>query len=119
MNRGGRLQKGQELKSQNGKFTARIEQDGYFRVYYFDYVLWRIDSPVDRIEMQTDGNLVIYGAKNTTLLEPNTRGKGDYAVLHDNGYLAVYYVNNDHTWFYGSIFCKTAGVYDSSLKTIL
>ena len=106
LNKGEKLIKGQELISENRKFTAKIGQDGYFNVYYFNYFLWRYPSVIDRIEMQLDGNLVIYDAQNNTIETPKTDGKGDYFVLDNNGTITVYNVHNKYLWSIGYLFSK-------------
>lgn len=123
LSKGEVLGKDKELKSENGKFTAKIEQDGYingiltsfisfsdpsfyFKIYYYDYLLWKINWAVDRIEMQTDGNLVIYDPRSNAFQTPNTSGRGDYAILLNDATVTVYDARNNPLWKMGSLFCK-------------
>ena len=85
---------------------AKIDQDGFFTVYYFNYFLWRYTSAIDRIEMQLDGNLVMYNAQNNIYLTSNTRGRGDYLVLENNGRITVYNEDNRYLWSNGSMLRK-------------
>ena len=106
LNKGDTLLKGQELISENGKFTAKINQNNYFAVYYNSYFLWGFDSVIDRIEMQTDGILAIHDAQNHTFISQNDPGEGDYLVLEDVGLIVIYNDKNMPIWYTGSILRK-------------
>lgn len=101
------LRKNQELRSENGKFTAKINNDGYFTVYYLGYSLWRYPTAVNRLEMQADGNMMIYDSKNNTFKISNTSGRGDYVVVDYDGSLTVYDANNNYIWYEGFILGKS------------
>lgn len=106
MNKGETFIKGQELISQNRKFTAKIDQDSYFGVYYFNYALWYIKIAIDRFEMQQNGNFLIYDAQNNTYIKSNTVDKGDYFVLDNYGRITVYNEKTKNLWYFGSTLSK-------------
>lgn len=98
MRRGDKLLRGQELKSANGKFTAKINENVYFEVYYFNYSLWHYTASANRIEMQTNGNLVLVDTANKTYILSFTANQGDYVVLDNDGGLRVYDSNGSNLW---------------------
>ena len=106
LSKGENLMKGQELISKNRKFTAKIGEDGYFRVYYLNYGLWGYTSSIDRFEMQPDGNFIIYDAQNKTSITSSTEGKGHYFVLDNDGSIKVYDKFETLLWYNGFILSK-------------
>ena len=107
MSRGDELLLGEELTSQNGKFTAKIDQDGHFRVYYLNNYLWKIDdSNIGRVEMRKNGDLVVYDLENNVFLKSGTVNKGDRLVLDNDAGLRVYDSNANPLWSRGIIKSK-------------
>ena len=91
--------RGQELKSANGKFTAKINENVNFEVYYFNYSLWHYTLLADRIEMRTNGNLVLVDTANKTYILSLTANQGgDYVVLDNDGGLRVYDSKGSNLW---------------------
>ena len=107
LSRGDELLLGEELTSQNGKFTAKIDQDGHFRVYYLNNYLWEIDdSNIGRVEMRKNGDLVVYDLENNVFLKSGTANKGDRLVLDNDAGLRVYDSNANQLWSRGIIKSK-------------
>lgn len=44
------------------------------------------------------GNIKSYGKREAAIWQTNTTGKGNYAVLEDNGSLVVYNTQNQKLW---------------------
>lgn len=106
LKKGDKLVRGQELISENGKFSLIIDQNGYLTYYYFKYLFWRYVSVLDRFEMQLDGNFSIYDEKNNALISSNTIGTGDYVALDNFGSLTVYNGLNKRLWYDLSLLSK-------------
>lgn len=79
--RGKKLEKGQELKSDNGKYRAAMQEDGNF-VLYGGKALWASNTMGngDRVIMQDDGNLVVYKDNHATWAS-NTMQNGSHRIL--------------------------------------
>lgn len=106
LSRGDELLVDEELTSQNGKFTAKIDQDGHFQVSYFNNYLWGIDSDIDRLEMRKNGDLFVYDLENKVFLKSGTVNKGDRLVLDNDAGLRVYDSNGNILWSRGIIESK-------------
>lgn len=94
---------GGELKSKNGKFSAKINQESYLRVYYFNHLLWSTPQAVDRLEVQANGNVIVYDQQNATYITPNTADIGDHLVLDNDAALRVYDSDGNAVWTNGLI----------------
>ena len=103
---GASLRLGSRLTSPNGRFSARLQQsDGNFVVYDnqgIDNALW---SPgvngrgVVRATMQTDGNFVLYNAKDVAIRATGTEGHpGAYLDMQNDGNLVLYAANGQSLW---------------------
>lgn len=107
---------GFQLESDNGKYVARIQDDGNFVVYSMkdkDNVknaIWNSGTNGKgkgpyRVTMQEDGNLVVYDSTNAALWNSQTNGKGtpDYKlIMQDDGNLVVYDKTGKATWNSGT-----------------
>lgn len=102
LKKGDRLTREEDLKSENGKFTGRIDEEGYFTVFYRGYHLWHYSTPLYRVELLNDGNLVFIDQNNLTSIQFDTTDQGDYAVVDNDGSLAVYNTNNEVLTYMGS-----------------
>lgn len=91
----------QYLTSSNGKYIAKVQQDGNFVVYDStnNIPIWATFKYSDsgktdnRVVMQSDGNLVAYTQDNKALWESGTdKGKGPsyFLRLDDDGYLRIF-----------------------------
>ena len=55
--------------------------------------------PNNILVMEVNGNLILYKeSKGEILWQTNTTGKGNYAVLENNGILLVFDKNNQKKW---------------------
>lgn len=56
------------------------------------------DGETATLEMQTDGNLVLYGRNNTVLWQAGTRPDGDFAIMQTDGNFVVYNSVSGAVW---------------------
>ena len=103
---------GDRIRSQNGKFTAIMQDDGNFVVYKgTSYspkdALWHSKThnfPGAYFEFQTDGNLVVYKKppSATPLWSPYIHGKGaTKLVMQNDGNLVAYTSSDKPVWASG------------------
>jgi hypothetical protein len=90
------IKAGQFLRSENGKFMASMQSDGNFVIYRLKPV-WSTNtrgSHAVRMDLQGDGNLVLYDRYNQAEWDsgtsrPGRRGKL-YLMLNNKGNLVIY-----------------------------
>jgi hypothetical protein len=101
-----------QLKSQNGLYELRMQNDGNLCVWKtegvsFDFVWRTMDKLEDnmkggRLSMQTDGNLVLYRSNNVPYWASGTSGGGNgknyILVMENDGAISIYdTTTNDFT----------------------
>lgn len=106
---GQRIPIGGHLVSRSGDISLEMQADGNLVVYYARAAgvsmaaLWASNTSghkVDRCEMQTDGNFVLYEGA-TPVFSTKTNGRpGAYAAIQDDGNFVVY--SADHGPLYPS-----------------
>lgn len=88
------LLQGEELTSSNGAYYAPLQHDGNFVVYRKagNVARWNTRTKDGvKLIMQTDGNLVLYNDKASSVWSSNTAGRpNSYVVLQDDGNLVIY-----------------------------
>lgn len=107
LGKGERLSGNQELKSLSGKYIAKIDLNGLFTVYYRLSQLWQYRIALSRVEMRNNGDLVFVGKNNLIVRNFDTaRRNGDYAVIREDGTMAVYSVTGQQLNYFGSRLSK-------------
>ncbi|WP_234111702.1 bulb-type lectin domain-containing protein [Chryseobacterium sp. R2A-55] len=91
------------MRSMNGVFTLRFQNDGNLVLYKNgNNPIWASQTHGNaskKFRFQDDGNLVIYDAADSAIWASNTNGKnGSYMVLQDDGNLVIYTINNQPVW---------------------
>ena len=93
LNKGGKLEVGQSLTSNNGAYTATLQEDGNFVLYAGEQAVWSTGTngkSVQRAELQDDGNFVLY-AGDGPVWASQTAGANDVRlVLQDDRNLVLY-----------------------------
>jgi hypothetical protein len=101
---GTQLNVNDELVSDNGLVRLVLHPDGDLVLYrsLFRQALWASNTagrPVDRVVMQSDGNLVAYSAAGVSQWESATAGTpGAVARLQDDGNFVIYNAANVAIW---------------------
>ncbi|MWV31374.1 excalibur calcium-binding domain-containing protein [Rathayibacter iranicus] len=99
---GGRsLSTGQQLTSSDGRSRAALQGDGNFVVYTDGVARWNslTFGPGNRLDMQSDGNAVIYGSAAGARWATNTSGNpGARMVMQNDGNLVVYAASGRPLW---------------------
>lgn len=102
------LHKNQYLASSNGRFIAKMQDDGNFVVYNTDTMLWQTGTDYSgsgdrRLALQNDGNIVIYDSTNTALWnmwgEISSHLQAYRLIMQDDGNLVAYSANNSPVWY--------------------
>lgn len=78
------------MKSENGLFTASINQYGYFTVYYLIHYVWTMNVVIDLLEIKNDGNLGLFENQDGRFISPSLNERGEYIILDDDGGLKVF-----------------------------
>ncbi|MBL7255259.1 hypothetical protein [Paractinoplanes lichenicola] len=105
---GERLNPGQSLTSPNGQFRLTMQADGALREFRAEIEpVWQAVNLRMRagstLEMQGDGNLVIYGPGHVALWSSGTAGRnGSVLRLQDDGNLVLYAPGNRAVWATGT-----------------
>ncbi|MCE7993455.1 MAG: lectin [Roseivirga sp.] len=89
------LERGKQLKSQNGKYRLILQDDGNLVLYNSEGYLWATNTAgraAKECVMQEDGNCVLYGYNDREVLwASNTAGKnGAYLIVQDDGNVVIY-----------------------------
>ncbi len=97
------LQRGQGMRSPDGKYVLYMQQDGNLVVYDRNTVATWNSTTFDRSQlyliMQGDGNLVIYTGSGQPIWHTNTWGNpGAYAELTNDGKLRVRKPDGTQLW---------------------
>lgn len=83
-----------KLVSTDGRFTAIMQSDGNFVVYYNGHgALWSSGTNGNTgayVVMQADGNLVVRRSDGAALWASNTSGSGLYLTMQNDGNLVMY-----------------------------
>lgn len=84
---GGRLGKGQEIRSADFKSGAVMQLDGNFVVYKNRVAQFATDTvgKGEYVTMQADGNFALYDSRDVLIWSTKTRGYGNYAVMENDG----------------------------------
>ena len=94
--------RGNIMRSMNGSFTLRWQDDGNLVLYKGgNNPIWasQTQGRGAAFRIQDDGNLVIYDAANSPIWASNTNNKSvSYVVLQDDGNLVLYTINNQPVW---------------------
>jgi len=86
---------GSSLRSDNNCFSLELQFDGNL-VMYCDYdgsALWRSNTQetgANRLCMQNDGNLIIYGKDNQPKWATRTRGTESWFKVQNDGNAAIF-----------------------------
>ncbi len=99
------LRPGQYIVSQNKVYFFRVQTDGNVVIYErrgsMEYPIWSSGTngrAVDRLEMQYDGNLVLYTPAGSVAWSSGTVNRANsYLVMQDDGN-AVIYFPSDPVW---------------------
>ncbi len=98
----GTLYAEQKLESPNKKYKMVLQTDGNLVVYSPTKAIWNSrtwGTAVKRLDMQPDGNLVLYDQNKKPLWHTSTWGKGaSRLVMQDDGNLVVYSASGAPTW---------------------
>ncbi|KZX22137.1 hypothetical protein [Rathayibacter tanaceti] len=89
------LRANRQLTSENGRFTARMQDDGNLVGYGPQGVVWNtgIRGAGNRLVLQEDGNAVVYGADGSVRWSSDTRGTDLRLGITNAGSLII--VNQD------------------------
>src|SRR3990167_2084306 len=102
LNSGGILRKDDYLLSADNRSALALQRDGNLALYASFKVVWQsgaLGATVDRVIMQSDGNLVIYDSSSRPLWATNTAGSpGARLALQADGNLVVYSSSNTVLW---------------------
>ena len=106
MSKGELISRNEWLSSSNGKFILRMRHGQRLELCFLNekLVLWSLGASsdsatnaaaavsLDRLVMQENGNLVLYGDEKIPHWSSNTLSSNasNYFVLHDDGNMAVY-----------------------------
>ncbi|MUL65026.1 lectin [Mycobacterium sp. CBMA 234] len=93
LNKGEKLEVGQELTSNNGAYRLVLQDDGNLVLYVGEQSVWATGTngqAVQRAEVQEDGNFVLYTA-DQPVWDSKTSGASDVRlVLQDDRNLVLY-----------------------------
>ncbi len=94
LNPGGRLRKGDSLRSTDGRFELVLQSDGNLVLYCLGIgALWDTRTPgrdVNDVIMQGDGNLVMYGPSGAIWNSATDNNPGAFLSLQNDGNLVIY-----------------------------
>ncbi len=97
---------GQLLSTANRNYQMIFQDDGNLVVYYQGQPLWSSGTagkPSAELDMQSDGNLVIYASNGQPLWSSDTAGRGSSRlIMQDDGNLVIYNQSNGATWSSGT-----------------
>jgi hypothetical protein len=90
------------LRSPNGRYAFRVQNDGNAVVYDGSTPIWHTHTygVANRyLSFQMDGNLVVYNANRTPAWNAATNGRGGTILkMQDDGNLVIYRLNNSVVW---------------------
>src|SRR3989338_6247400 len=100
---GENLLTGQNLRSTNGAYSLDLQGDGNLVLYRLsnNSVLWATNTNTgNELDMQGDGNLVLYNSGGGVSWASNTSGNGATLELQNDGNLVIYF-NGSPLWSTG------------------
>ncbi len=109
-----RLQPGERLVSDGGRYHLVMQSDGNLVIYANDTPIWATNTagrPGAWLGMQGDGNLVMYH-NGVAVWDSATAGSGVWLVMQADGNLVLYTADNRALWSSG-----TAGIKGTTLFT--
>lgn len=97
---GTRLDAGSSLVSPDRRYRADVQSDGNFVVYGPNGAIWstRTSGSGVHLDVQRDGNVVLYTGSNGVLWASYTRGDGVSLELQNDGNLVVYNAARQAIW---------------------
>lgn len=97
---GQRLELGQMLTSHDGRVRLEMQRDGNLVLYVHTHALWATGTNNGfRVFMQTDGNFVLYRPDNTPAWASNTNGQNvSELVVQNDGNLVMYSPTGAVVW---------------------
>jgi hypothetical protein len=97
---------GQSLSSPDGRTILAMQVQGNLVLYFQGKALWSTDtigSGVNRMIMQSDGNLVLYTASGTAVWNSGTGGRhGSLLAIQNDGNLVIYDASRAAIWHTGT-----------------
>jgi hypothetical protein len=102
---GSMLRPGDYLESVDRQSVFRVQDDGNTVLYTDFKPTWYtgMQGNVDRLVMQTDGNLVLYNKSNQPLWASGTNGNpGAYFAIQTDGNAVIYSASNVPLWASGT-----------------
>lgn len=107
MYKGQYFSRNERLVSENGRFKFEISSSGQLQLTLNGVIYWFLDevSPVDRVSMEIDGNLVVNDKQGVVLFSTNTN-TGEYLILENDGNLVVRDSNQNKLWSSETTHCK-------------
>jgi LysM repeat protein len=101
MKAGDSLDRGNSMKSPNGRFELKMQTDGNVVLYDGTKPTWATNTQRDdgqRLDMQDDGNLVVYAGKKAVWSSKTLGNKGASLKLQDDGNLVLYPTSGKPLW---------------------
>lgn len=89
------------ITSTNGKFTFGVLSDGNVAVGHAAGAAWDLDihdAPGARLDMQADGNLVLYSTDGKPRWASNTSGQNAYVKIQDDRNVVLYNGDGKVLW---------------------
>jgi LysM repeat protein len=111
LNAGQSLSVGQELKSDNGKYTLTLQQDGNLVLSEGGKAVWAAGtdgSGAVRANVQEDGNFVLYKDDNSPVWASKTSGSSGVRLTVQDDRNVVLYAGDKPVWASGSVAPKAA-----------
>ncbi|MEE2060837.1 LysM peptidoglycan-binding domain-containing protein [Rhodococcus artemisiae] len=106
LNAGQSLGVGQELKSDNGKYTLTLQQDGNLVLSEAGKAVWAAGtngSGAVRANVQEDGNFVLYKADNSPVWASETSGSSGVRLTVQDDRNVVLYAGSKPVWASNSV----------------
>ncbi|MCK0092637.1 LysM peptidoglycan-binding domain-containing protein [Rhodococcus sp. F64268] len=111
LNSGQSLSVGQELKSDNGKYTLVLQQDGNLVLSEDGKAVWAAGtdgSGTVRATVQEDGNFVLYKDDNSPVWASETSGNSGVRLTVQDDRNVVLYAGDKPVWASNSVAPKAA-----------
>jgi hypothetical protein len=103
LNAGQSLRTDQTLISQDGRYRLVMQSDGNLVLYSPARPIWYTSTwgkPINRLDVQTDSNLVLYDAQNRYYWNSATYGRGGTKlVMQNDGNLVLYTATGVPVWY--------------------
>jgi nucleoid-associated protein YgaU len=101
LNPGQQLHKGDSITSNNGAYTLTLQDDGNLVLGVWGQALWATGTDgkdVERADLQTDGNFVLYSSSGAAVWETNTDKKPNTRLVLQDDRNLVLYSNEAAAW---------------------